>query len=180
MGRSSDTNYNSDKRETIPYNDESPYFQAEGEDVTDIAFFLGQFNEGDGELSLTEYWSDPKTGFQAETLGPTTGRTVGGAIGEILDNYTDSGYNLSVYESENGGFEVTAGVSQELPRTFFQRLGRISPEVDHSDGGLTVRGNLDISPEELYEGAKVADLDEVRMWPKADSAFRKANGINLR
>jgi hypothetical protein len=179
-GNNSGEDYRMKGRDTIPYSRESAYFQAEGDDVTDLAFFLGQFGEEDGELSLNEYWSDPKTGFQSETVGPTTGRALGGAIGERLDEFSDSGYNVSVYDFEDDGFEVTAGVSEDLPRSFTERIGGISPEVNHADGGLTVRGNLDVSPDEIYESARVADVDEARIWPKVDSSFRRLNDIVLR
>lgn len=172
-GNNSGEDYRTNERDTIPYNRESAYFQAEGEDVTDLSIFLGQFSEDDGEFCLYEYWSDPDTGFQSETVGPTTGRAIGGAIGERLDDFADSGYNISVYDFEDQGFELTAGTGAEFPRTFSQRLGSFSPKVEHSDGGLTVRGNLDTSPQQLYESAKVAELDEARLWPKIDAAIGK-------
>lgn len=174
------SDYRLNDRETIPYNRESAYFQAEGEDVTDLAFFLGQFDEGYGELLLNEYWTDHKTGFQSETIGPTTGRAIAGAIGERLEEFQASGYNISVYDREDDGFDVTAGVSDDFPRTFAQRLGGFSPEVRHSEGGLTVRGNLDVSADEIYESAKISDLDETRIWPRVDAALGRPFQIGMR
>lgn len=177
----SDSRYRSNGRDTIPYNRESPFFQAEGADVTDLAFFIGQFSEEDGEFSLNEYWTDPETGFQSETVGPISGEYAGGAVGERLDDFQDSGYNVSVYDfDDRNGFEVTAGVSEDFPRSFGQRVGAVSPEINHSDGGLTVRGNLDVSGEELYENARKADLQETRFRPRVDSAFRKAFHIGTK
>lgn len=173
--------YSSNGRDTIPYNRESPFFQAEGTDVTDLAFFLGQFSEEDGEFNLNEYWTDPKTGFQSETVGPISGEYTGGAIGERLDDFQDSGYNVSVYDfDDENDFAVTAGVSEDFPRSFGQRVGTVSPEINHSDGGLTVRGNLDVSGEELYESARKADLQETRFWPRVDSALRKAFHMSMK
>ena len=166
-------------RDTIAYSRESAYFQAEGDDVTDLAFFLGQFGEEDGEFDLNMYWIDDR-GFQSDSIESATSKVLGGAIGERLDEFSDSGYNLSVYDFGDDGFTVTAGVSEEFPRTFSQRIGGFSPEVNHADGGLTVRGNLDVSPDELYESARVADMDESRIWPKVDSSFRRLNDIVMR
>ncbi|MFO7793385.1 MAG: hypothetical protein R6V35_00215 [Candidatus Nanohaloarchaea archaeon] len=177
---SSEEHYEPNNRDTVPYNSESPFFQAEGTDVTDLAFFIGQFGEDDGEFSLNEYWTDPKTGFNSETIGPKTGEYIGGAIGERLDDFQNSGYNISVYDfTGEDSLKVTAAVSEYFPRSFRQRVIASPPEINHADGGLTVRGNLEISGEDLYESAKNSDLQEARLWPRADSALRKTFQVGM-
>lgn len=174
MGKFGAGNNSEYDRNSIPIRRESPYFQAEGDDLTDLALFVGQFNDEDGEFKLNEYWADSDRGFQSETLGPTTGKLVGGAIGERLDEFQDAGYNISVYNSdERDGYDLTAAASVDFPRSFAERLGGFSPEIDSKDGGLTLRGNLNVSGEDLYEAAKEASLQEVRVWPRIDSALRQ-------
>lgn len=180
-GNNADKKY-SNGRDTIPYNRESPFFQAEGDDLGDLESFLELFDGNDGEFTFNKYWSDDDTAEQWENVEGISGEEAAGYLREFLDEFHDQdfGYNVSVYDCEDDGFEVTAGVSREFPRTFAQRLGRFSPEVNHSDGGLTVRGNLDVTPQELYDSTKVADPDETRLWARVDAALSRPFRTGMR
>lgn len=164
----------SDRKKVDPYSHSSAFFQAEGDDIFELTHFLGQFEEDEGDFLMEEYWIDERTGYQSQEVGPTSGEYIAGALGERLDDLQDSGYSISVYNFDENGFAVTGGVSQDLPRTNLGRIAGPSAKIEHSDGGFTVRGNLDVSAEELYRRVtENSELHESRLWPRIDSALRR-------